>query len=281
MNRDFKNRMWQRLFATCAVAGCSLLVLILVAVLWRGHSSISMDFIMSAPGEFGEGGIFYQILGTLLLMLGAGVLSFPIALGAALFQTQVLKAGRTFDFFQLLMYCLNAVPTVLFGLIGFLVFGVWLNTGVSWLTGVLILAVMILPTVQTVMRQSIEAIPAHYLEAGQALGLTPWQRIKAVVLPQSVYGLVTGVLLGLARAAGETAAIMFTATVFSGILFPESWTDPVLTLQTHILTLAQEAVDPVAVANAWGTGLVLICLVLGLIGLSLLIRSRLVMEADS
>lgn len=281
MSRNFKDRMWQRLLTACAVAGCSLLVLILLAVVSRGHSSMDLDFIMSAPGEFGEGGIFYQLLGTLLLMLGAGVLSFPVALGAALFQTQILQAGKASDFFQLLMYCLNAVPTVLFGLIGFLVFGVWLNTGVSWLTGVLILAVMILPTVQTVIRQSIEAIPTQFLETARALGLSPWQRVTAVVLPQSIYGLVTGVLLGLARAAGETAAIMFTATVFSGILFPEHWTEPVLTLQTHILTLAQEAVDPVAIANAWGAGLVLICLVFGLIGLSLLIRSRLVMEADS
>ncbi len=281
MNRQLKDRILRWVLASSAIAGCSLLALILIAVIWRGHSAINIDFLFGAPGNFGEGGIFYQALGTLLLMLGAGVLSFPIALGSALFQTEILRPGKTAELFQLLMYSLNAVPTILFGLIGFMVFGVWLDIGVSWTTGVFILAVMISPTVQTVMRQSIEAIPEHYQETARALGLSPWQRVRAVVLPQSAYGLVTGVLLGLARAAGETAAIMFTATVFSGILFPETWTEPVLTLQTHILTLAQEAVDPNTVANAWGAGLVLIGIVFFLISLSLVIRSRLSLEADS
>ncbi len=281
MNRQSKDKMVRSILGVCAVAGCSLLIFVLAAVLWRGHSALSMEFIFSKPGEFGEGGVFYQIMGTLLLMTGAGVLSFPIALGAALFQTEILRPGKISETIQLLMYSLNAVPTVLFGLIGFMVFGVWLNTGISWFTGVLILTVMILPTVQTAMRQSIEAIPEHYQDAARALGLSTWQRCLAVVFPQSAYGLVTGVLLGLARAAGETAAIMFTATVFSGILFPGSLTDPVLTLQTHILTLAQEAVDPNTLANAWGSGLVLICIVFSLIGLSLVLRARILMEADS
>ncbi|QPJ62269.1 MAG: ABC transporter permease subunit [Candidatus Nitronauta litoralis] len=281
MNRQTKDKFVRWFLGVCAGVGCSLLVLVLAAVLWRGHSALSIEFLFSKPGEFGEGGIFYQVLGTLLLMAGAGILSFPIALGAALFQTEILRPGKVSELFQLLMYSLNAVPTVLFGLIGFMVFGVWLNTGVSWVTGVLILAVMILPTIQTAMRQSIEAIPEHYQEAARALGLSTWQRIMAVVFPQSAYGLVTGVLLGLARATGETAAIMFTATVFSGILIPESFNDPVLTLQTHILTLAQEAVDPNTLANAWGAGFALICIVFFLIGLSLILRSRYVVEADS
>lgn len=281
MSRHLIDVVVRRTLAFCAMAGCSLLVLILAAILWRGHSALSLEFLFSTPGDFGEGGILYQALGTLLLMLGAGMLGSPIALGAALFQTEILRPGKVSEMFQLLMYSLNAVPTVLFGLIGFMVFGVWLNTGVSWISGVLILAVMILPTIQTAMRQSIDAIPEHYQDAARALGLSTWQRVRAVVLPQSAYGLVTAVLLGLARAAGETAAIMFTATVFSGILFPKSLTDPVLTLQTHILTLAQEAVDPNTLANAWGAGFVLICIVFFLIGLSLVFRSRFVLEADS
>lgn len=280
MSRKTKDSLTVMALGLCALLGAALLGFILSAVLWRGWPALGFDFLFTAPGKFGEGGVLFQALGTLLLTLGAGALCFPLALGSALFQTEVLRPGKWNDTVSLLLYSLNAVPTVLFGLIGFLVFGVWMDTGVSWLTGVLVLAVMILPTVQTAVRQSMQAIPESYQETARALGLTPWQRVRAVVLPRSVAGLVTGVLMGLARAAGETAAIMFTATVFSGVLFPKSLSDPALTLQTHILTLAQEAVDPAAQAAAWGAGLVLISLVFCLIGLSLLIRRRNAVEAD-
>jgi phosphate transport system permease protein len=182
--------------------------------------------------------------------------------------------------FRLLIYSLNAVPTIIFGLIGYLFFGVFLEAGVSWVTGVLILAVMILPTLHVSIHEAVDSIPRHYREAGLALGLSPGQQMRAVILPQSLHGIVTGTLLGLARAAGETAAIMFTATAFSGVQLPQSWTEPVTTLQTHILLLAQEAANPDALTNAWGAGLVLMTIVFVLIATTLWIRSGLEMEAQ-
>ena len=137
----------------------------------------------------------------------------------------------------------------------------FLGIGVSWLTGSLILGTMILPTMHIAILEAIEGFPDHYQETGISLGLKPSQKINAIVIPQSVGGIVTGVLLGFARAGGETAAIMFTATAFSGVTLPKSITEPVTTLQTHILVLAQEATNPATLANAWGASSVLLGIV--------------------
>lgn len=281
MNRRLKERIIRASLGMITLTACLLLVFILATVLWKGLPALKISFLLEESRDFGKsGGILYQALGTLLLMAGAVVLCLPVALGSVLFQTEFLRSAAIKKFLRLLIYSLNGVPTIIFGLVGYVFFGLLLDTGVSWVTGTLILAVMILPTLHVSIQEAVETIPLAYREAGLALGLTPWQLIRSVIVPQSVYGIVTGTLLGLARAAGETAAIMFTATTFSGIRLPESWSDPVPTLQTHILILAQEAVSPQALTNAWGAGLVLLTIVFILIAATLLIRTRLPMESE-
>ena len=261
--------------------GVLVLVLILAEVFLRGGGALDAGFFLEESRDFGAaGGVRYQITGTLLLMVGAAALGLPLALAGALFQTEYLKSPGLKRGLRLLIYSLNGVPTILFGLLGYLFFGIYLGAGVSWLTGVLILAIMILPTIKVSVQEAIEALPENYREAGGALGLSRWQEIRSIVLPHSFFGIVTGTLLGLARAAGETAAILFTATAFSGARFPASFGDPVPTLQTHILVLAQEAVNPRAIEAAWGAGCVLLILVFSLIAASLFFRSRLSMEFD-
>lgn len=281
MRRRMMERAFKGLLFLFTFGGCAILLVIPATVFWKGFPAIDLEFLTAPSRHFGtEGGIFYQLLGTIILMAGAALVSLPIALGAALFQTEYVRSLRIKKFLRMLIYSLNGVPTIIFGLIGYLVFGVFLETGVSWVTGSLILAVMILPTLQVSIQEAIESIPDPYREAGLAMGLTPWQLIQSVIVPQSVFGIVTGLLLGLARAAGETAAIMFTATTFSGVLLPGSLTEPVTSLQTHILVLAQEAVNPQALENAWGAALVLLGLVFTLILGALFIRSRLKWEAE-
>ena len=281
MSRRFKGRLVFGLLLGLTFCGVGLLVLILAHLLVRGGPALSWQFLSTPASGFGEsGGVRYQIAGTLVLMAGAGLLCLPVAVGMALFQTECLGPGRFRRCLSAALDILNAAPTILLGLVGYLLFGQILHTGVSWLTGVLILGIMILPTVQVAARNAMEAVPVAHRESARALGLSPWQEVRAVVLPQSAWGIATGLLLGLARAGGETAAVMFTATVFSGVDWPRSWTDPVVTLQTHILTLAQEALDPKALQAAWGAGLVLLLLVFWLILLSLLVRTRFVMESD-
>ncbi|CAI2717455.1 PstA family ABC transporter permease [Nitrospina watsonii] len=281
MNRAGLEKTGVALLAVLAATGCLILAFILVTVWLRGAPVLDWEFVTTASSGFGHaGGVRYQILGTTLLMTGAALLCLPVALGSVLFQTEFLRSPRLKKSVRSLIYSLNAVPTILFGLMGYIVFGVLLDTGVSWWTGTLILAVMILPTLHVSLLEAVESIPVPYREAGLALGLTPGQLIRSVILPHSFYGLVTGTLLGLARAAGETAAILFTATVFSGVTVPQSLAEPVTTLQTHILVLAQEAIDPEAVAQAWGAAFVLLMGVMFLIALALVIRTRLSMEAQ-
>ncbi|MGV7220569.1 MAG: phosphate ABC transporter permease PstA [Nitrospinales bacterium] len=263
------------------VIGCITLLGILALVIWKGSSALSISFLFSESQDFGaKGGIFYQAMGTFILMMTAGLISLPISLGSVLFQSEYLKSGRIKKFLRLIMYSLNGVPTIIFGLVGYLFFGVFLGLGISWITGALILAVMILPTVQVSIQEAVEAIPKVYRDTGSALGLNVWQQIRSIIIPQSLSGIITGLLLGLSRAAGETAAIMFTATVFSGVKFPQGWSDPVTTLQTHILILAQESVNPQTMTNAWGSGLILILIVFTLIAGSMSLRTKLYLESD-
>ena len=257
-----------------------LLVFILGIMFVKGLPAFHAGFLFEESRDFGlAGGIFYQAVGTLILMATAVLWSLPVALGSVLFQTEYLS-GKFKTFLTQLTYILNATPTILFGLVGYLFFGVYLDKGVSWVTGSLILAVMILPTLQVSFREAVEALPEKYREAGMALGLSRPSQIRRIILPQCFYGMVTGVLLGLARAAGETAAIMFTATTFFGIQLPQSFSDPVPTLQTHILVLAQEAANPESIAQAWGAGLVLLGLVFILTLTAWAFRTRMVMESE-
>jgi len=281
MKRLWIERAVTGLLSMMTLAGCFVLILIVGVALWKGWPALSLAFFTQESRDFGSGGgIYYQAMGTILLMLGAVLVCLPVALGSVLFQTEFLHSEKIKKLFRLLIYSLNGVPTIIFGLVGYLFFGVFLQIGISWITGALILSVMILPTVQVAIQEAVDSIPEQYRETGSALGLTPWQQIRSIIIPQSIFGIITGMLLGLARAAGETAAIMFTATVFSGILLPQTWSDPVTTLQTHILVLAQEAVNPQALTNAWGAGLALLMIVFGLITASLFLRKNLYMESD-
>ncbi|MBQ27156.1 MAG: phosphate ABC transporter, permease protein PstA [Nitrospiraceae bacterium] len=259
--RSLAGVCWLFLTGITTVISVMLLVSVVTVMVAKGGAVLTWEFLSQPSRAFGaEGGIRSQIMGTLILALGAGLVSLPIALGTALYQSEYL-ALRFQSIVMRFIYALNGVPTILFGLFGYLVFGLYLGLGISWLSGVLILAMMILPTLVVSIREAIESIPSQYREAGLALGMTSPQLIRAVIVPHSFHGTVTGLLLGLARAAGETAAILFTATAFSGVDMPRSFNEPVTTLQTHILVLSQEAVNSSATSAVWGAALMLMVLV--------------------
>lgn len=278
MRRDIKEIIF---FSGCIIAtitAISSLFIILSAIFERGLPAINIEFLTAESKEFGQnGGIYYQTIGTVMLIGVAGFLALPVAMGSAIYQTEYLRSSmqRTANLF---IHALNAVPTIIFGLFGYIFFGIFLKLGVSWLTGSFVLSIMILPTLIVSIKGAIESIPVQYREAGLALGLTQERLIRSVIIPQSLYGIITGLLLGLARAAGETAAIMFTATTFSGVLLPSSFQEPVTTLQTHILILAQEAISPQTLTNAWGAALVLVVLVMIMSIGSMLARRKLIQE---
>ncbi len=247
----------------CALISAGMLALIVGAILFRGLPAVSWSFLTEQIALVGAaGGIFYNLIGTLILVGTALAVSVPIATGLALTHSVYLAGSRLRRALTLLLYTLNGVPSILFGLLGLMIFVRWLDWGKSWLAGGILLGLMIIPTVTVALIERIESIPARYLEAAAGLGLRRAQIIRAVILPQSATGLVTGALLGLARAAGETAPIMFTATIFAGATIPLAIKEsPVLSLPYHIFILAQDSFDPGVGPKMWGAALVLLALV--------------------
>ena len=247
-----------------ALALCfAMLIFLIGAILIQGAQAISLEFLFMPARDFGAaGGIFYQILGSILLVSVAGFIVLPIAIGTALYRAEYERNPRRAYCIDLALYSLNAVPSITYGIFGLILFVNILGTGISWFVGSLILAMMMLPTVTLSAYQSMMAVSKDYRESSAALALSRAQQIRFVILPQSFHGIVTGLLIGLARAIGETAPIMFTATAFSGVTVPRSLYEPVASLPTHILALAQQATNPAALQNAWGASFVLVMLVM-------------------
>lgn len=266
----------------CAVAAVSIIGIVFAALLFRGLPAVNWRFLTEQIRMVGaDGGIFYNLVGTIILTVTALLVCSPVAIGVALIHSVYLRTGAWRRRVMLLLYILNGVPSLLFGLFGFVVFVKYLGWGKSWVAGGVLLAVMILPTVTIALIERIVALPRMYIEAAAGLGLSTSQIIWSVILPQSFSGLVTGSLLGLARAAGETAPIMFTATIFAGATIPHGVKEsPVLSLPYHIFILAQDSFDPSVGAKVWGAALVLLMLVCGLSLVTLPLRLRTDEEAN-
>lgn len=277
MNKANIDKLYLFISASAVAVGMIMLLSLLGMIVWKGSQALSIQFLFTSSSDFGAaGGILYQLLGSILLITAAAIFVLPFAVGFALYKSEAIQNPRVKKFLMIMMHMLNAVPAIVFGIFGLIVFVYLLGMGISWVSGAIILAFMILPTVTLATYQSINSIPEIYRESASALGLKQWQIIRKVVLPQGMNGAFSGLFLGLARAIGEIAPIMFIATAFSGVTLPTSLFSPVATLPTHIYALTQQAVNPQALSNAWGAGLVLIILVfwLGLIALFMRFRFR-------
>ncbi|HWB05959.1 MAG TPA: phosphate ABC transporter permease PstA [Verrucomicrobiales bacterium] len=263
MRRKLIHHLLRLVTALCAVCACSVLAIIVWAIWVRGWPAISWQFFTEQIRLVGAaGGIFYNLIGTGILLLTALAVSAPLATGIALMHGVYWQHSRHRDKLTVVLYVLNGVPSILFGIFGMIVFVQWLGWGKSWLSGGMLLGFMILPTVTVALMERIASLPRQYVEAAAALGLTQSQTVRSVILPQSVSGLITGSLLGLARAAGETAPIMFTATIFAGATIPGGIKEnPVLSLPYHIFILAQDSFDPSVGSKVWGTALSLLAVV--------------------
>lgn len=269
-------------FLAIIALGCAGIVIFILGglifvIAQKGLPAISWSFLSGDMKQAGaSGGIVWNLVGTVLLIVTAWLITSPAALSLALLQQVWLeKSGRTSRLLRLFFYTCNGVPSIVFGLFGFMVFVQYFSWGKSWLVGGIVLAMSMLPTVTLAVMERMEAIPARYLEASAALGLNKTQVIWSVILPQSLTGLATGSLLALARAAGETAPIMFTATIFAGATFPDGIREnPVLTLPYHIFILAQDSFDPAVGPQLWGAALVLLAMVATLSLLALPLRLK-------
>ncbi len=262
ISRSTQNTIFTGLTCAAFFICTGLLCGLIITIIFKGLPALSLSFLFSPAQDFGaSGGILYQILGTLLMVIVAAIFVVPIALGSAIYSSEYLRSHRKKRILELSLLALNGVPSITFGLFGLILFVNILGTGISWMVGSIILAIMMVPTTTLSTLQSMQSLPMTYRENGYALGFNRSQVIRYIVIPQGLQGLVTGLLIGLARAIGETAPIMFIATAFSGVTVPISVVEPVSTLPTHILSLTQQATNPDALKNAWGASLVLIILV--------------------
>jgi phosphate transport system permease protein len=238
----------------------AVLVFILAFILVHGLPHVTWSFLSQSPTSMGrEGGIFPMILGTLIVAGLAVLLAAPIGVATAVYLTEYTRAGRLTAVIRFGADCLAGVPSIIFGLFGFVFFAIALRMGLSVLSGSLTLALMVLPTIIRTSEEAIRAVPNSYREVSWGLGGTRWQTVFYVVLRAALPGIATGIVLSIGRSISETAAVMLTAG--SALRLPRSLFDSSRTLALHFYLLSREGIS---MPNAYATASVLIIAILAL-----------------
>ena len=249
------------------------LAIILLDIIIKGIPALSWEFIFGYPTNLGrDGGIFPAIVGTIYLVTGAILIALPIGIGATIYLAEYTRENWITKSIRTGVDLLNGTPSIVFGLFGFAFLVIFVGFGVSLLTGWIVLAIMVLPTIIRTSEESLKSIPNSVREGSLALGASKWQTIRKVVLPPAVPGIITGTILSIGRSSGETAPILFTAVVFSTRFLPDSIFEPVMALPYHLYILSTSV--PGAQQNAYGTALVLLILVIVFYGAAIVIRNH-------
>lgn len=241
-----------------AILTLLVMVWILFQVLRAGLPLITINFLFDYPQEMGrQGGIFPTIIGTIALTVIALIVATPLGVGTAVYLQEYTRESRVSRLIRFGTDCLAGVPSIIFGLFGFIFFVIFLGLGWSIISGGLTLATMILPTIICTAEEAIKTTPYSFREVSFALGGSRWQTTWKIVLPNSLPGIITGVLLSVGRSVGETAAIILTAG--SSLLMPDSLFAPVRTMAVHFYILAREGIS---MEMAYATGAALIIMIL-------------------
>jgi phosphate transport system permease protein len=241
-----------------AIITIGLLGLIIGVILLRGLPSLSWQFLTGTPENLGrDGGILPTILGTIALGFVALLIATPLGVGSAIYLTEYTYESRLTRAIRFGTESLAGVPSIIFGLFGFIFFVSYLQMGWSILAGGLTLALMVLPTIIRTSEEAILTVPAAYRDVSYSLGATRWEMVTTVVLPSALPGIVTGVILSFGRAVSETAAVIFTAG--TALNLPVSPFSPVRTMAVHFYILA---VEGISLEKAYATGAVLIITIL-------------------
>lgn len=248
--------------------------LIVVIIVIKGLPAINWQFLSDIPRQgMRAGGIFPAIIGTLYLVVGAIVFALPIGLLAAIYLSEYSKENLLSRMIKLAIVNLAGVPSVVYGLFGLALFVVFFKFGASILSGSLTLGIMILPIIITTSREALESVPHSFREVSYALGVSKWQTIRHIVLPNAIPGILTGTILGLGRAAGETAPILFTVAAFYLPRLPQSIFDQAMALPYHLYVISTQ-VPNVDEKIRYGTALVLVTLVLFMNLIAIIIRYK-------
>lgn len=234
------------------------MIVILFQILGEGLPILRLHFFLDSPRSMGrEGGIFSTIIGTFALTMVAILFATPLGVGTAIFLREYTRESRVSRMIRFGTDCLAGVPSIIFGLFGFVFFVIYMNMGWSILSGGLTLAAMILPTIICTAEEAIKAIPYSYREVSYSLGGTKWQTVTRAIIPSALPGIFTGIILSVGRSIGETAAVILTAG--SSLVLPTNIFSPIRTMSVHFYILAREGIS---MEMAYGTGAALILLVL-------------------
>jgi phosphate transport system permease protein len=235
-----------------------ILVVIVAIIFVKGFRYTNLEFIFASPEDMGRhGGIFPAIVSTFMLALLSVMVATPLGVGTAVFLTEYTKESRLTKMIRFGVESLAGIPSILYGLFGFIFFVIKLRMGWSVLAGVLTMTIMILPTIIRTSEEAIKAVPRQLRIVSYSLSATKWETIRKVVLPSAIAGILTGVMLSVGRAVGETAAIIFT--MGSSLRFPSSLMDSGRTMAVHFYILAREGIS---MEKAYGTALVLVVSIL-------------------
>jgi len=291
MNKNAGLRLKKQLFAAFGAGwmwGATLLALvaligILAFIAYHGFEVMSWDFLTLPPRKgMTEGGIFPAIAGTTLVSLITIIFSVPLGVGAAIHLVEYASDNVLTRWTRLAIRNLSGVPSVVYGIFGLAIFVNGAGLGANILSSGLTLGLLTLPWIITASEEALKAVPRGHRDGALALGATKWHTIRTVVLPQAVPGILTGAILGLSRAAGETAPILFTGVAFFIPFVPESLGDEFMALPYHLYIMSTqhhsiEQVRPIA----YGTALVLVGLVFILNLGAFIIRSRMSAKLES
>jgi phosphate transport system permease protein len=250
------------------------IVLVVVYIFWQGSPAISWEFISGYPREgMRAGGILPAIVGTFWLTLGTGIIAVPLGIGAAIYLAEYAPDTNWTRAIRIAIINLAGIPSVVYGLFGLGLFVLFLQLGTSIVAGSLTLAIMTLPVIISTTEEALRAVPNSFRVVSISLGGSKWQTIRRVVIPQAIPGILTGVILGLERAAGETAPILFTVAAFFLPRLPTSIFDATMALPYHLFVISTQ-VPGMPIQIQYGTAVVLLTFVLSMNTVAAVIRSR-------
>lgn len=257
--------------ATFLVASASAAVIGVIA--WRGWGALSWEFLTTMPRQgMRAGGIFPAIIGTLELVVLTVFFALPTGVSAAIYLTEYAKDSVLTRVVRLAIVNLSGVPSVVYGLFGLGLFVIFFGFGTSLLAGALTLAIMTLPVIITASEEALRSVPQSFREVSYSLGASRWQTVRHAVLPFAIPGIMTGTILGISRAAGETAPILFTVAAFYLPQLPDSVFDQAMALPYHLYVITTQ-IPNIPLAQRYGTALVLLLLVLSLNLFAVLLRT--------
>ncbi|HEX9780466.1 MAG TPA: phosphate ABC transporter permease PstA [bacterium] len=249
-------------------------VVVVGVLLVRGAGAISWEFLSAMPSQgMRSGGIFPAIVGTLQLVALTGFFALPVGVFAAVYLTEYSRDNWLTRLVRLAIVNLAGVPSVVYGLFGLGLFVIFFRFGTSLLSGALTLAIMILPVIITASEEALRSVPQSFREVSLSLGASRWQTIRHAVLPYAVPGIMTGTILGISRAAGETAPILFTVAAFYLPRLPASIFDQAMVLPYHLYVISTQ-IPYIPEVTRYGTALVLLLLVLTMNLIAVVLRAR-------